>query len=333
MSEEITRDLLFKYFANKVTAIQKRRIDEWAKSADNLEFFYECLSQWESENLQFASDVEAALTRHQRRRQVMLAPVRTLGGGFSYSLRATLKYMAAACLIIAILFAGFGVKDKILYKTIATRYGEMMPVTLHDGTKVVLNANSTLTIPRFDFIGHSRRVTLKGEANFSVTHLPSNEKFVVQTANGNDIVVLGTEFTVYSRERRFKVALAKGKIQLNYKEKQKQKNLVMNPGELVTINADEGKPVLEKTTNPEKFAAWKESRYVFEHTTLEEICSLLRDDFGLDIEVADPEISSWTVSGAFKASNAEDLLEALAESSGLVYKIENEKVVIHSIKK
>ncbi len=43
MSQEITKEMLFNYFANTVTAIQKRSIDEWARNSSNREFFYECL--------------------------------------------------------------------------------------------------------------------------------------------------------------------------------------------------------------------------------------------------------------------------------------------------
>jgi len=119
---------------------------------------------------------------------------------------------------------------------------------------------------------------------------------------------------------------------LKYKGNQQNKNLIMRAGELVTIDS-KGKSVLKKTADPEVFSAWKDNRYVFDRTSLQDICTLFEEDFGLAIEIADPEISTWAVSGTFKASNAQELLEALAESSGLVYKKENQKVVIHSIKK
>jgi ferric-dicitrate binding protein FerR (iron transport regulator) len=79
------------------------------------------------------------------------------------------------------------------------------------------------------------------------------------------------------------------------------------------------------------FSAWKEHRYVFEQTSLRDLCTLFRENFGLNVEIADADISSWTVSGAFMAGNAEELLEALAESAGLVYKKENQKIIIHSV--
>jgi len=328
---EIKKEMIFNYFGNKATTLEKRRIDEWAKDLQNNELFYEYLTQWESLNIQYVSDVDAAIRRHQRRLEIVQVQD-IISKVPDTSKRLFTKLSIAASFLLAALIVGYLTKDRVLYKTLATSYGETKSLLLEDGTKVILNANSSLTVPRLGFGDYTRNVSLKGEANFSVAHLPGNQKFVVKTADGPDIVVLGTEFTVYNRLHQFKVSLSKGKIQLKYKENQRSKNLIMRAGELVTIDA-KGKAVLKKTADPEIFSAWKDNRYVFDHTSLQDICTLFEEDFGLAIEIADPEISTWAVSGTFKASNAQELLEALAESSGLVYKKENQKVIIHSIKK
>ncbi|GHN01076.1 hypothetical protein WSM22_25650 [Cytophagales bacterium WSM2-2] len=330
MSKEITKEMLFNYFANKATAIQKKRIDEWAREADNREMFYECLTEWESENLQYVSDTEAAIRRHQRR--LSLDHTQELVTNNSIGLRRLfVRLSVAATVLIGLGITGYLSRDQWLFKTLTTTYGETKSILLDDGTKVALNANSTLTIPRFGFGNYTRNVSLKGEADFSVAHMPGDQKFVVKTSDGPDIIVLGTEFTVYTRLNRFKVALSKGRIQLNYKDTVRNKNLIMRPGDLVTINA-KGKAVLAKTPDPRVYSAWKDSRYVFDHTSLQDIGILFKDDFGLEIVVADPEISTWSVSGTFKASNGEELLEALAEASGLVYNKENQRVIIYSAK-
>jgi len=324
--------MIFNYFGNKATTLEKRRIDEWVKDPQNKELFYEYLAQWESLNIQYVSDVDAAIRRHQRRLEIIQFPLDVSTKAINSSKQSVRKLSIAASFLLAAMIVGYLSKDKVLYKTLATSYGETKSLLLNDGTKIILNANSSLTIPRLGFGDYTRNVSLKGEANFTVAHLPGNQKFVVKTADGPDVVVLGTEFTVYNRLHQFKVSLSKGKIQLKYKENQQGKNLIMRAGELVTIDS-KGKAVLKKTADPEIFSAWKDNRYVFDHTALQDVCTLFKEDFGLDIEIADPEISTWAVSGTFKASNAQELLEALAESSGLVYKKENQKVIIHSIKK
>lgn len=333
MSEEITKEMLYSYFANELTTIQKRRIDEWVKKEENREMFYECLATWESQNLQYHSDIESALRRHQRRQELVSTTSLVKSAERKATWRVSLKFVAAASLLLMLALTAYLAKEKIIYRTLATTAGETRSFSLSDGTRVILNPNSALMIPRFGFGDQTRQVFLNGEANFSVTHLPNKQKFIVKTVDGTDIVVLGTEFTVYSRAHKFKVALAKGKIQLNYKESKQQKKLIMSPGDLVTISSKEGKAVVEKTDHPEKLEEVKDNRYVFEHSTLQEVCNVLKNDFSIDIEIADPEISNWAVSGSFKASNAQDLLEELAESSGLVYEQQGNRIIIRSINK
>jgi transmembrane sensor len=328
----ISKEMLFNYFDNKATTLEKRRIDEWAKDPQNKELFYEFLAQWEYLNIQYITDVDAAIKRHQRRLEIVQPDTDFTTEILGTSKRSIRRLSIAASFLLAVMIAGYLAKDKFFYRTLATSYGETKSILLEDGTKVILNANSSLTVPRFGFGDYTRNVLLKGEANFSVAHLPGNQKFVVKTADGPDVVVLGTEFTVYNRLHQFKVSLSKGKIQLKYNEKEQNKNLIMRAGELVTIDS-KGKAVQKKNVDPDKFSAWKDNRYVFDQTSLQDVCTLFEEDFGLEIEIADPEISTWAVSGTFKASNAQELLEALAESSGLVYKKENRKVIIHSIKK
>src|SRR5882672_1440884 len=262
MSMEIKKELLFNYFGNKATTLEKRRIDEWVKDPQNKELFYEYLAQWESLNIQYNSDVDAAIRRHQRRLEIVQVQD-IISKVPDTSKRLFTKLSIAASFLLAAMIVGYLSKDRAFNKTLATSYGETKSLLLEDGTKVILNANSSLTIPRFGFGDYTRNVSLKGEANFSVAHLPGNQKFVVKTADGPDIVVLGTEFTVYNRLHQFKVSLSKGKIQLKYKENQRSKNLIMRAGELVTIDS-KGKAVLKKTADPEIFSAWKDNQYVFD---------------------------------------------------------------------
>src|SRR6478736_1295153 len=223
MSMEIKKETIYNYFDNKATTLEKRRIEEWARDPQNKELFYEYLAEWESLNIQYVSDVDVAIKRHQGRFEKVESKIEVVSETTNTSKLSVRKLSIAASFLLAAFIAGYVSKDKILYKTLATSYGETKSVLLEDGTKVVLNANSSLTLPRLGFGDYTRNVSLKGEANFSVAHLPGNQKFVVKTADGPDIVVLGTEFTVYNRLHQFKVSLSKGKIQLKYKGNQQSK--------------------------------------------------------------------------------------------------------------
>src|SRR5690606_36020397 len=79
--------------------------------------------------------------------------------------------------------------------TLTTPRGGQYQTTLADGTKVWLNAGSSLTYP-MHFAGNERRVTLEGEAYFDVSH-DAERPFIVHV-NDTEIRVLGTQFNVNS---------------------------------------------------------------------------------------------------------------------------------------
>ncbi len=325
MKNEVTKELLQKYFGGHATAVEKQAIDEWAKSIENQEFFYTCLMQWENQNQQYKPDVKAAFTRHLERvnAQGVNNPV------YEPQRSRFWRFLALAASITLLLSIGGGYffKDVLFFKTYTTDFGKIESFTLTDGTHVVLNANSSLRVPRFGFEGKTREVFLLGEANFEVTHTIDNQHFMVKTSKGFEVEVLGTVFSVFTRESGSKVVLDKGKVQLNYAENKTQKQLTLNPGELVTIDSI-GRANVKKTKKTEDLSAWKNNRFVFEGTPLADLVTLFGDNFGISLILNDKELSKWTISGAFTAYTAEELLEAMTESSDLVYKKDGNRIFI-----
>lgn len=327
MKMHITKEMLFNYFAGRATVFQKQMVEEWAQNDENRELFYAYLAMWESEHPQYMADANAALARHQERvggYQVQRQEVETLELS---PRRLPLWFWAAASVVLILLVGSWLFRDAIQYQNYHTTYGQTQRLTLTDGSQVVLNANSSLRVPRFGFGHQTREVYLTGEANFSVTHLPNHQKFIVKTGQEFDVVVLGTEFVVNTRPKVAKVVLSKGKVQLRYQEGNKQKQIVMKPGDLVTLR-EGGKVNLHQTQAPQNYAAWQDNRFVFEETTLQEVAQLFKDNFGVTVEIPETELAQWTLTGSFTAHNAEELLETLTEAANLSYQKEGKKIII-----
>jgi len=326
MKSAINKELLEKYFEGKMTIFEKKLIDDWAIDPVNQDIFYQILSNHEIKNPQFISNVELALQKHNLRMQIQEEPIFELPqkyiSKFNYS-----RWIVAAIVIFLIGFGAWINRSDFIYQTFQTDFGEVKTIKLSDGSTVVLNANSTLKMPRFGFGKRSREVFLDGEAQFSVKHTIDNQSFIVKTSNKFEILVLGTEFNVFTRSRGAKVVLNTGKIQLNYQEGDFKKKIIMKPGDLVTL--DKANKI--KTITPleiKQFSAWKEHRFVFNETSLEEITQLFEDNFGLKIFIEDKELLKWTVSGSFTALNADELLETLTEASNLKYQKEGNLIII-----
>lgn len=332
MNSTITKELLFKHFTGETSALQKQLIDEWASVRTNEEYYYKWLEEYENLHPEYRADVDQAIGNYQ----VFLAKspvgsgheapeqeaviVRSTRWGFWYGA------IAASITLILIAFA-VTQTDSWEYKLLATDYGETRTFRLSDGSDVTLNANSSLKIPRWGFGEASRRVFLEGEASFYVKHTAGHQKFIVQTAKQFEVEVLGTEFTVFTRNRGTRVILNKGKVQINLREGNATRKMVMKPGDLVTLDA-KNHVEQKNTPQPEIHSAWQDHRYVFDQTTLQEIIYLLNENYGLTTEVANKELLSLTVSGTLTADSADHILELIETVLELRITQQDRKVLI-----
>ncbi|GAB2777898.1 hypothetical protein GCM10027275_21460 [Rhabdobacter roseus] len=333
MDFSITKELIFDYFNGNASALQKKMIDEWAKKPENEELFYAYLVEWELSRPQYTVDVAAGIDRYRQyvatRSSEVPLEVPATPIDEPRPLFRQLMFWYAAASVAVLLLAGWLFRSEITYQTYATAPGEIQAWVLPDGSKVTLNANSSLRVPRFGFGQRSREVLLNGEAEFSVVHKPNDQKFVVKTGNRLDVVVLGTEFTVYTRARRTQVVLNRGKVELQSQPMSNspaKEPLIMLPGDLVTV--DEGGVMQRKKVDePKQYAAWTEHRYVFDGTKLSEVARLLSENYGLSVEITDPKIADWTVSGSFKAVDANELLNSISQVLGIQYSRQKNKVI------
>lgn len=152
-------------------------------------------------------------------------------------------------------------RETVTHNTISTPNGGNYSLILSDGSKVMLNASSTLQFPTA-FTGKRRAVVLTGEGYFEIAKNP-NMPFEVQTV-GNTITVLGTHFNVnaYTDEPAVKVTLEEGSVRLNNTH-------VLKPGEQAQISAVY--PTKIVPADIDKELGWKNGEFVFKSSTLEEI--------------------------------------------------------------
>jgi len=162
--------------------------------------------------------------------------------------------------------------------TLSTPKGGQYSVTLSDGTKVWLNAASSLSYPA-SFTGKERRVELVGEAYFEVHHNAS-QPFIVST-RGQQIRVLGTSFNVnaYQDENKTVTTLVNGRVQLSRDGKNEAPQL--HPGEQ-SVLAGAGFEIAE--VDASLFIAWKDGQFRFKATPLTEVMRQVERWYNLDVD-------------------------------------------------
>lgn len=167
--------------------------------------------------------------------------------------------------------------NPIAFNTISTPIGGQYQVILPDGTKVWLNAASSLKYPTL-FKGGQRMVELTGEAYFEVTKNAAMPFYV--KVNNMQVKVLGTHFNVmaYDNEPAVKTTLLEGSVQLSSgaainKLKPGQQGVLSKSGQLTVSDV-----------NTEHAIAWKNGYFEFKRSGIHEIMNQLARWY--DIEIA-----------------------------------------------
>ena len=312
----LSKQVIQNFFEGKTTRMQNILIREWLDNPANRELYFQWLEEWETENPQFTPNVEMAYERSLRTVQNNAAVPEqsaSLSNTFYASFKRRLfmlQWVAAAC--FTLIMGAYLLSDVWLYTHYETGYGEIRMVKLPDSTKVTLNSNSVLTVPRFGFGSGTREVMLKGEAEFAVKHTPDHRKFVVRTPDKLEVRVLGTEFIVYSRDRGSKVVLSQGSVQLRSLNELNDKPLLMKPGDIATMST-QGTLTLRHSETLSAHQAWKQHRFMFENTSVSEIAYQISEHFGVNVVVSDSVLAKRTIGGTFNASDPANVLKVLSD--------------------
>ncbi|HAF33615.1 MAG TPA: iron dicitrate transport regulator FecR [Sphingobacterium sp.] len=199
---------------------------------------------------------------------------------------------------------------------LATPLGGIYQVTLPDGTKVWLNAGSSLKYP-MSFAKNERRVRLEGEAFFEVTK-DSARPFKV-LSKGQEIEVLGTAFNVnsYPDNTVIKTTLVNGKVKLS-NHKRYSEAIYLLPGQQST-NTNNGKIQLANVdTAP--FTAWKEGLFYFDETPLSDALQQIGRWYNVEVKYKG-EVPQTHFYGRIKRSKPlRDVLDVL-EEGGLRFEL------------
>jgi transmembrane sensor len=215
------------------------------------------------------------------------------------------RWWLGAAAAVLILFAGLWVfKFSSSKPVIATQYGNITQKELPDGSQVMLNANTTVTLSKNWKEGNDREVWLKGEAFFHVKKTPHKNRFIVHT-NQLDVIVTGTQFNIWTRDDKTSVLLTEGSVTIKTND---GKEIFMKPGDFIEMQDNK---VEKKAPNEESVLAWKESKLNFDNTPLKDVAIMISNHYGVVIKLSDQSIGEKPITGMMPNNNLDDLLKAL----------------------
>ncbi len=226
-------------------------------------------------------------------------------------------------------------KGEILYNTMTTPKGRQYQLELSDGTKVWLNAASSITYPTV-FPGKERKVQITGEVYFEVKPiLLSSGKdqkkkmpftvLINSSANAKrEIHVLGTHFNVnaYDNENAAKITLLEGSV----KVVNNNASVTIKPGEQAVMeNQSNQMSVVNADIN--EAVAWKDGFFSFKNASIETIMRQVERWYNVDVVYNGQKPTDHYGGEVSEDVNASEMLKVL-EVGGIHFKIEGKKIII-----
>ena len=324
--------------ANYLTeGLDKNALDElktWiAASAENQQYFIRQREIWFSAVSREAASVydkDKAFENFRNRVESQKEIQSTSRRGFSLS--ALWRYAAVVAIIIAVGCISYwqgevNVKDTFADISVEAPLGSKTKLYLPDGTLVWLNAGSRMTYSQ-GFGVDNRKVELEGEGYFEVKR---NEKipFFVKTKD-LQLQVLGTKFNFrdYPEDHEVVVSLLEGKVGLNNLLRE-EKEAVLSPDERAVLNKANGLLTVESVT-ASNASQWTDGYLFFDEELLPDIAKELERSYNVKIHIANDSLKTFRFYGNFvrREQNIQEVLEALASTEKMQYKIEERNITI-----
>ena len=212
------------------------------------------------------------------------------------------------------------VEKQVKYNTLEIPRGGEYALQLADGTRVWLNAGTSLRYPVV-FSGQERRVELRGEGYFEVAK-DSASPFVV-SVNGVDVRVLGTSFNVSAYSDEVVTTLVEGKV------------LMRSQADSVVLVPDrqgvwDGKRMTVKRVDARNYALWREGVFFFEDMPLEDILDALARWYDVHVFYQNAELKMMRFSVEIKRyEHIDTILRRIAETNRVRFNVNNRTVNVY----
>lgn len=221
-------------------------------------------------------------------------------------------------------YSGGTANSEILYNTISTPRGGQYQLQLADGSKVWLNAASSLRFTT-NFTGPQRVVELTGEGYFEVAKNAA-KPFIVKTNNRQSVEVLGTHFNIntYNDEPEVTTTLLEGSIIV--KPLNTNYSVMLKPGEQSILQSSGALATL-KHVDLDKVVAWKNNVFNFNNDNLKTVMRQISRWYNVDIKY-EGKVPDIQFSGEVGRNLTLKQILAVLEETRVHYKISGNDLLI-----
>ncbi len=201
--------------------------------------------------------------------------------------------------------------------TLSTGAGGTYQLILPDGSKVWLNAKSTIRFPS-KFSAHERKVCITGEAFFEVVK-NTNQPFRVNSKD-YQVEVLGTSFNMssYNNDKEDHTTLLEGLVRIKSEPQQAKTAVLLRPGEQASISAER---VAKRAVDVSPFVAWKEGLFYFDGASPQTAMKQLARWYDLDVSFSG-NLSNISFFGMIDRKKSLGSIIRILEKSGVKFRLQ-----------
>jgi transmembrane sensor len=219
--------------------------------------------------------------------------------------------------------------SEISFNTLTTPRGGQYHVILPDGSKVWLNASSSLRFPTA-FTGNQRRVELTGEAYFEIAH--NKQMPFIAAINNTEVEVLGTHFNImgYNDEGAIKTTLLEGSVKVtpaSGSQPTARRSQLLSPGQQAIIDNNSSSVRVIRDIDVEETVAWKNGNFLFNNADIKTIMRQIARWYDVEITYEGP-ITARYFSGEIPRNVPVSQVLKLLELSEVRFRLEGKKIIV-----
>lgn len=307
-NNSIITSIILKYLENTASPEDIKELQAWVSlSAENERRFQEMRNIWEMTEPGISRmniNVESALLKVKSKAGIPLKQTSTRQLKFvTYFQRVAAILILPALITITVLMIKNEVRQpNLTCNKVVSPYGLVSEITLPDGSKVWLNAGSTLKYPVV-FTDKNRNVEMSGEAYFEV-QTDKTHPFVVQS-NHLKVTATGTAFNVcsYAKSKEEVITLVSGKVAVSQGDFVER----LLPGQQLSYQR-ESKEMKISDIDTFQFVSWKDGIMAFRDDPLEFVFNRLEQIYRVRFVIKDPSVRKYTYRATFKGETLDEIL-------------------------
>lgn len=326
---------IHRYLADEATQEEKRKLEKWIEESEVNRQKFESYREIYSVKIQnkYKYNTEKALSQFRliMDKNDKAATKKSPVSGYKRRDKqpSSIWWKIAAMLLLSVGLSLYIFSSKEIMQdeqyvnetygtTIATKPGEQKSFRLSDGSRIKLNADSEVYIPK-GFGVEERVIELTGEAFFEISTV-ENIGFEIRTSSAT-VEILGTKFGIRNwRDREESIiAVLSGTVSVRSANSKIEKTVILTSGEYSRVTLTKP-PTLPSHTDIEQYIGWTNRVFVFDETPLRDVLKELELHFNAQIEIEDSSRIDDPVTARYENETLKEILEYTSITHGTKFK-------------